>query len=109
VLFTGALVSKLEKTQPMGMCSPTCIQPSRRANTCKTVPRGTLRNTVDLVGAWRTFAPWRVTTLSASIEGGGAGVIAMLFEDNSLACRRLDVSGYLAFAVLAKKGAGAWQ
>jgi hypothetical protein len=43
---------------PMGTSSPTCTQPSRRANTCKVVPRGTVRNTAEPVGTSRMFAPW---------------------------------------------------
>ena len=94
----------------MGTCSPTWIQPSRRANTCKTVPRGTVRNTVDLVGAWRTFALAGDNSIGVHRRRrGGCSVIAMLFEDNSLACCRLDVLGYLALRSPCKKGAGAWQ
>src|ERR1700730_17947623 len=56
----------------MGTSSPTCTQPSRRANTCKVVPRGTVRNTTEPVGTSRMFAPWRVITLPTSVGGAGA-------------------------------------
>jgi hypothetical protein len=89
----------------MGASSPTCTQPSRRANTCKVVPGGTVRNTAEPVGTSRMFAPWRVITLPTSVGGAGAGGTTPRCCSTVIPFTSAPASSYSRVAVGAVNGA----